>query len=179
MKALSAAVFLGVGTSVTVLATYTGITPTIELQLLLFINISVLLAIILRKRPGFPQWFQPRNNFQVKAAKTLSNTSWFVTYRLGLKKLSPEASGSMREEEGGTGNGDIGETVSVVETIDPAEGKGRVVYKGKKWPARSSERVLPGETVRIVGRDILTLIVEKAEQGSPVQKGTIKDRART
>lgn len=177
MKVLPAASFLGVGTLVTALTTYTGVTPTIELQLLLFINISVLLAILLRKRPGFPQWLQPRKNVQVKTTKALSNTSWFVTNRLGLKKLSPEAS-DIQEEEGETGNGDIGETVTVVETIDPAEGRGRVLYKGKKWPARSSERIVPGETVRIISRDILTLIVEKAEQGPAGEKGTIKDRAR-
>jgi membrane protein implicated in regulation of membrane protease activity len=176
MKALPAMMFLGVGTLVTALTTYTGVTPTIELQLLLFINISVLLAILLRKRPGFPQWLQPRKKLPVKRTKTFSNTSWFVTNKLGLRKLSPEASG-VREEEKGTGNSDIGEIVSVVETIEPSAKHGKVVYKGKKWQAISSSRVVQGETARIIGRDILTLIVEKIDCGSDSENGTINNHS--
>lgn len=170
MKVLPAMMFLGVGTGVTALTTFTGVTPTIELQLLLFINVSVLLAFLLRKRPDFPQWLQPRKNFQVKATSTFSNTSWFVTKKLGLKKLSPEASG-VREEEEGAGDSDIEDIVSVIETIEPSERCGRVVYKGKKWQAISSQRIVQGETAKITGRDILTLIVEKVEHGSDVDKG--------
>ncbi len=175
MKLIPAMAFLGVGTATTALATYMGVTPTIELQLLLFINISVLMAILLRKHIDVSTWLFPGRRATIRTRKPFSNTSWFVTNRLGLKKLTPEETSTKREMEEqemeeGTGNGDIGEIVPVVEPIVPPGPGGKVEYQGRKWPARSSETIAPGEKARVVGRDILTLVVEKIKQNSTVEK---------
>lgn len=177
MKMAAAITILGVGTTATALTTYLGATPTIELQLLLFINISVLTAILIRKYIDVSKWFSPERRIKAttQARKPFSNTSWFVTNRLGLKKLTPEEECTRREMEEremeeGTGNGDLGEIVPVVEHIRPPGHGGKVEYNGKKWPARSSESIAPGENVRIVGRDILTLVVEKIKENSTVEK---------
>jgi len=170
---------LGVGTTATALTTFLGVTTTIELQLLLFINISVLTAVLLRKYFDLPSWLLPGQRMRTVARikKPFSNTSWFVTNRLGLKKLTPEEQCAKREMEEqemeeGTGNGDIGEIVPVVEPIVPPGHGGKVVFKGKKWPARSTETIMPGENARIIGRDILTLVVEKIKQNSTAEKNS-------
>ena len=118
MKLIPATLFLGVAAATTALTTYVGVTPTIELQLLLFINVSVLTAILLRKYIDVSTWILPgqRSRTAVLERKPFSNTSWFVTNRLGLKKLTPEEECTKREMEEqemeeGTGNGDIGEIV--------------------------------------------------------------------
>lgn len=172
MKMVPAMTVFGIGATAAALTTYLGITPTIELQLLLFINVSVLTAILLRKYIDTSFWLFPgqRARATVRKRKPFSNTSWFVTNRLGLKKLTPEEQCAKREMEEGTGNGDIGEIVPVVEPIVPPGHGGKVEYKGKIWPARSSERIAPGENARIIGRDILTLVVEKIKQNSTVEK---------
>lgn len=177
MKMVPAMTVFGVGATAAAVTTYMGITPTIELQLLLFINVSVLAAILLRKYIDVSFWLFPghRARATVRKRKPFSNTSWFVTNRLGLKKLTPEEQCAKREMEEqemeeGTGNGDIGEIVPVVEPIVPPGHGGKVEYKGKKWSARSSERIAPGEHARIIGRDILTLVVEKIKQNSTVEK---------
>jgi len=172
MKLIPAITFLGIGTAATALTTYTGLTPTIELQLLLFINVSVLTAILLRKYIDMPTWLFPGQQARTtaKVRKPFSNTSWFVTNRLGLKKLTPEEKCAKQEMEEGTGNGDIGEIVPVVEPIVPPGHGGKVEFKGKKWPARSTDTIMPGENARIIGRDILTLVVEKIKQNSTVEK---------
>jgi len=163
---------LGVGTTATALTTFLGVTTSIELQLLLFINISVLTAVLMRKYFDLPSWLLPGQRMRTVARikKPFSNTSWFVTNRLGLKKLTPEEKCAKQEMEEGTGNGDIGEIVPVVEPIGPPGHGGKVEYKGKIWPARSTETIMPGENARIIGRDILTLVVEKIKQNSTVEK---------
>lgn len=176
MKLAAAIIVLGIGTTATALTTYLGVTPTIELQLLLFINVSVLTAILLRKYMDVSTWLFPGRQAKALVRKPFSNTSWFVTNRLGLKKLTPEEECTKREMEEqemeeGTGNGDIGEIVPVVEPIVPPGLGGTVKYKGKKWPARSSQTIAPGENARIIGRDILILEVEKIKQNSTVEKG--------
>ena len=172
MKMAAAIMILGVGTTATALTTFLGVTTTIELQLLLFINVSVLMAILLRKYIDTATWLLPGQRMRTVARirKPFSNTSWFVTNRLGLKKLNPEEKCAKQEMEEGTGNGDIGEIVPVVEPIVPPGHGGKVVFKGKKWPARSTETIMPGENARIIGRDILTLVVEKIKQNSTGEK---------
>lgn len=58
-------------------------------------------------------------------------------------------------------NLEIGKIVPVIEYIQPGEVGGRVRYQGTNWLARSSEPVAPGESVKIVGCENITLIVEK------------------
>ena len=58
-------------------------------------------------------------------------------------------------------NIEIGKIVSVIELIEPSEVGGKVRYLGSPWSAESSERIGPGESVRITGFKNLTLLVEK------------------
>jgi membrane protein implicated in regulation of membrane protease activity len=161
--------FLGSGASITALTTYLEITPTIELQILLFLNISVLLAILLRKHLGLPLEFRSGRDISGPLRKRLSNTSWFVKSRLGIKRRPPETPAESEDEpeEGGSG---IGAVVLVVETIDPAFGCGKVKYRGIKWPAKASGIITSGKNVKIIGRDILTLIVEKVSEQTTAEE---------
>jgi membrane protein implicated in regulation of membrane protease activity len=61
-------------------------------------------------------------------------------------------------------NIEIGKVVPVIEFIEPGEVGGKVRYQGAPWVARSSQRIAPGESVRIVGCESLTLIVEKIKK---------------
>jgi membrane protein implicated in regulation of membrane protease activity len=160
MKLGAALTFLGSGASITALTTYLEITPTIELQILLFLNICVLLAVLLRKHLQLPIDFPSEQDEPGTLRKRLSNTSWFVKSRLGLKRRPPESTAESEDKPEGGGSG-IGSVVPVVETIDPAFGCGKVRYKGINWPAKAAEVITSGENVKIIGRDILTLIVEK------------------
>ena len=63
----------------------------------------------------------------------------------------------------------IGKIVNVIEYIDPLEASGKVRYQGADWRARCSEKVAPGESVRVTGCDNLTLIVE------PLQAVTVSN----
>lgn len=56
-----------------------------------------------------------------------------------------------------------GALVQVVDDIVPNIRKGKVRYKGLKWAAKSSDIIREGEHAKIIGCDILTIIVEKAE----------------
>ncbi len=67
---------------------------------------------------------------------------------------------TMTDGEQRTFNIEVGKMVPVVELIEPGEVGGRVKYQGTLWSARSEQRLMPGETVVIVGCDNLTLIVE-------------------
>ena len=58
----------------------------------------------------------------------------------------------------------IGKIVSVTELIEPNEVGGKVRYQGSPWSAESSERIGPGESVKITGFKNLTLIVEKIKK---------------
>ncbi|MBN2546682.1 MAG: NfeD family protein [Spirochaetes bacterium] len=61
-------------------------------------------------------------------------------------------------------NLELGKIVPVVELIEPDGVSGKVRYQGTIWSARSNEKTAPGETVRIIGCDNLTLIVEKIKK---------------
>ncbi len=162
---------LGSGASITALTTWLGITTSIELQLLIFINVSVLLAILLRRHLSFPQWFRTERKTSASAAAgtALSDTAGFITACLGLKKIRPEES-SQKHNEQKSRNEEVGKIVPVVEPIDPCTARGKVKYKGIKWPAKSSEAIARGERVKIVGRDILTLMVVRISKQSTVEK---------
>ena len=58
-------------------------------------------------------------------------------------------------------NVEVGKIVPVVEFIQPGEVGGKVRYQGTQWSARASEPIAPGESVKIISCDNLTLIVEK------------------
>ncbi|MCP4213741.1 MAG: NfeD family protein [bacterium] len=59
---------------------------------------------------------------------------------------------------------EIGKIVPVTEYIQPGEVGGKVRYQGTGWSATASEPIAPGESVRIIGADNLTLLVEKVEK---------------
>lgn len=165
MKVFPVIALVGSSAAVTAVTTGVGLTSTIELQLLIFINVSVLMAILLRKHLHFPPWLRPEKKAPEDLDEAISNTSWFVTNRLGLKKASPEEPPGKYSQQK-TRSGEIGKIVPVVELIDPCKGSGKVKYKGMNWPARSadSQAIAPGEKVVIVGRDLLTLKVEKLKR---------------
>lgn len=61
-------------------------------------------------------------------------------------------------------NIDVGKIIPVVEFIQPGEVGGKVKHQGALWSARASEPIAPGESVKIIGSDGITLIVEKVEK---------------
>jgi membrane protein implicated in regulation of membrane protease activity len=69
-------------------------------------------------------------------------------------------------------NIEIGKIVPVVELIQPGEVGGRVRYQGSTWAAKSNETIAPGESVKILGCENITLIVERVikEQNSEEEK---------
>ncbi len=62
-------------------------------------------------------------------------------------------------------NVEIGRIVPVVEYLQPGEVGGKVRYQGALWNATSSEKIAPGESVRVSGCENLTLTVETIEKG--------------
>lgn len=118
--------FFGVGALITALTTWIGISPILELQLLVFIVSSILLLIFLRKYVKRTFLGRTRGN------DTSQNF-----------------------------NVEIGKIISVIEYIQPGEVGGKVRYQGSNWPARASEPIPPGESVKIIGIENITLIVEK------------------
>jgi len=60
-------------------------------------------------------------------------------------------------------NIEIGKIVPVIELIEPNEIGGKVRYLGAPWSAECSERVGPGDSVKIIGFNNLTLIVQKID----------------
>lgn len=59
---------------------------------------------------------------------------------------------------------EIGKVVPVVEYIQPGEVGGKVRYQGANWLARADEPIPPGESVKIIGCDNITLLVKKVEK---------------
>ena len=56
---------------------------------------------------------------------------------------------------------DVGEEVSVVEAIGPGQEKGTISFRGTNWAALGDgSQIAVGSTVRIVGRDNVSYIVE-------------------
>jgi len=53
----------------------------------------------------------------------------------------------------------IGETATALDEISP-EKEGFVRFHGKHWKARSKTTVTPGQKVKIIAKEDLTLIVE-------------------
>ncbi|MBN2441638.1 MAG: NfeD family protein [Spirochaetales bacterium] len=58
-------------------------------------------------------------------------------------------------------NLEIGKIVPVEELIEPYEVGGKVRYQGTLWAAKAEERITPGESVRIIGYENLTIVVKK------------------
>jgi membrane protein implicated in regulation of membrane protease activity len=56
---------------------------------------------------------------------------------------------------------EIGRLVDVREAIAPETNRGKVFYHGAQWEARSADAIPAGGRARIVGRDNITLLVEK------------------
>jgi membrane-bound ClpP family serine protease len=165
MKPFPVIAVFGGGALITGIAASVGIASTIELKLLIFINTLALMGFLLRKHLGVHQWFYPSKKVSPAAGTTISNTSWFVTNRLGLKRVSLEESG--RESTAKESRmGEAERYVTVVEAIDPVSGAGKVKYKGMNWRARSltRESIAMGERVVIVARDVLTLVVERMKK---------------
>jgi inner membrane protein len=54
----------------------------------------------------------------------------------------------------------IGQRATVVEAIKPDQQGGKVEFHGTRWSAESAEHLTEGETVEIIKRDDLTLIVK-------------------
>jgi membrane protein implicated in regulation of membrane protease activity len=121
--------FFGAGSIITALTTWIGLTPSLGLQLLVFMVSSVLLLVLLRK--------------MVKRT--------FLGKQKGV-------------EVDRNFNLEIGKIVPVIEYIQPGEVGGKVRHQGSNWHARASEPIPPGESVRIVGCENITLIVEKVEK---------------
>ncbi len=121
--------FFGVGALITALTTLLGITPSLPLQLLVFMISSLLLLGLLRK--------YLKRTFLGKA-KGVADLPNF--------------------------NIEIGKIIPVIEFIQPGEVGGKVRYNGTPWSARAEEPISPGESVKIVGCDNLTLIVEKVNE---------------
>jgi membrane protein implicated in regulation of membrane protease activity len=53
-----------------------------------------------------------------------------------------------------------GQSVQVIEDIDPDQGSGTVEFKGARWQARSSSRLAAGQRAIVKGVDGITLVVE-------------------
>lgn len=165
MKPFPVIALLTSGAVITGIAAAAGIAPTFELKLLIFINIIVILAILLRKRLQLYQWFHQTKKVSPSAGTTISNTSWFVTNRLGLKRLPLEESmGENTLKKNRTA--EIDKIAAVIEPIDSITGNGKVKYKGMNWRARSltGEKIARGERVVIVTRDVLTLVVDRIKK---------------
>lgn len=79
------------------------------------------------------------------------------------KYLKKTFLGVSKEAENIDFNIEVGKIVPVIELIDPETFGGKVRYQGTPWSARASERIAPGESVKIKGFDNLTLIVERIE----------------
>jgi membrane-bound ClpP family serine protease len=165
MKTFPYIALFGSGALITGIAAAAGIAPTLELKLLVFINTTAITGFLLRKHLGLYRWFYPPKKASQAAGTTASNTSWFVTNRLGLKRVPLDES-TRESAPKKSRTGEVDKIVPVIEPIDPGTGGGKVKYKGMKWHARSSTRetIALGERVLIVGRDILTLVVERIEQ---------------
>ena len=118
--------FFGFGALITALTTWTGLTPTLFGQLLVFMVASILLLVLLRK-------YMKKTFFGDFREK---DTSHIVSV-------------------------EIGKIVPVIEYIQPGEVGGKVRYQGTNWSAMANEPIAPGESVKIVGCDNLTLLVEK------------------
>jgi membrane protein implicated in regulation of membrane protease activity len=53
----------------------------------------------------------------------------------------------------------------------PLRPRGQVRLDGEIWEARCEAGAAPGETVRVIGRDSLTLLVERAAEADTTESG--------
>jgi membrane protein implicated in regulation of membrane protease activity len=53
----------------------------------------------------------------------------------------------------------IGQTARVTKAIDPIGGPGRVLVQGHDWAASSTEAILEGALVEVLGSDGIVLLV--------------------
>lgn len=90
---------------------------------------------------------------------TVSSVLSIILLRRYLKKIF--AGDETDAEDYGNFNVDIGMIVPVTELIEPNVIGGKVKYQGANWKAKADEMISPGESVEIVGRENLTLIVKK------------------
>ncbi len=153
-------VTVGVSATATAAAAWLGVAPGIETQFMVFANLTILSVVLLRKQFGWGNKHRSRNQTSSQKTVEFSNTSWFVIRRLGKKRICPEAAEKSKQQNDDA-NVEIGDMVTVVETIEPDGGKGQVKYRGMKWHAKALESIACGELVKITGRDVLTLMVEK------------------
>ncbi len=98
-------------------------------------------------------------NFQVIVFIVASLASLFLLRRYMKKVFMGKSEGDGVNEF----NLDIGKVVPVIQTIDPKKSTGRIKYQGTLWNASANELIPEGESVRIVGRENITIKVEKIE----------------
>ncbi|MBR1871526.1 MAG: NfeD family protein [Kiritimatiellae bacterium] len=119
---------------------------------ILFFGIgAVATGLVLAAWPEMPVWVQLAFFSVASVASLLTLRRWFMG-ALGVKTPTSE----MRDIE----DGFAGKLATTVQRISPAL-PGRVVLGDAEWAAVADCVVEPGETVRIVSRDNLTLKVEK------------------
>lgn len=90
-----------------------------------------------------------------------------VVFLVGLRKYVKRTFLGKTAGEGNDNrnfNIDVGKIIPVVEFIQPGEVGGKVRHQGALWSAKSSEPISPGESVKIIGSDGITLIVEKVKK---------------
>jgi inner membrane protein len=91
----------------------------------------------------------------------VSSLALLAVLRRMLQKIFRGKTFAARNEAGF--DAEIGRLVEVREAIDPRTERGRVFYQGSLWPARSGEFIDAGVSARIIGRDNITLLVEKID----------------
>lgn len=120
-----------------------------ELMLLIVVNLAVLAYFILRK-------FILRKHLLKKYAS--QNTTTMAS--LPVEENFHTRSGSLRTFFGI----EVGTVLQVSEPIACDSSSSRIKYRGLYWRVKSTEPICPGETVKIIGRDVLTLLVEKCSR---------------
>lgn len=82
-----------------------------------------------------------------------------VLYLLLLRRLFKKIFSGSSEVSGGVADEFAGKMAVVVERIEPTR-PGRVEFIGSTWKAEAATAIEPGTSVRIVGKENLTLRVE-------------------
>ena len=90
----------------------------------------------------------------------VTSTLSLFLFRKNIKKLLYRNSSQTDEDNYSI---EIGKIVPVIELIEPDEVGGKVRYLGAPWSAECSEKVGPGDSVKIIGFNNLTLIVQKID----------------
>ncbi len=101
---------------------------------------------------------------------TLGLTSQVIVFLMSslvllfsLRRFFTRIFSGREDTEGDTINFKVekGAVVTVLETIDPSKGKGRVRYQGSEWKATASSVIPAGDSARVSGMNNLTIEVEK------------------